>query len=142
MSKKTKVTTANKIMCNLVRQFGVDTEKEINGVRFYIDKEHDIWILISRFVMRNSELQKRFAQLSIKYNDDVKNPEYVKASNVAFIETCVKGWNNICGDDGEEIEFTTEKAVDVLMQTPDLLEVLFKFALNEDNYRLDDAIKN
>lgn len=146
MSNKVKTAksanTATKVMCNLVRQFGTDAEKEVKGVRFYIDKEHDIWILISRFVMRNSELQKQYAQLAVKFGDDTKSAEYIRAANEAFIRSCVRGWNNICDNDGEEIEFSIDKAIEILMQTPDLLEVLYKFALDDDNYRLDEAIKN
>ena len=142
MKKKKEVTQAVKMMCNLLQRFGTDQVKEKNGVKFYIDEINDVWILISRFNGRNSELQKGLAQIAIQYGDETTSEEVISAHNVNFIKSCVKDWNNICDNDGVEISFTQDVAIEILTKTPDLLDELVKFAIDGDNYRLDDVIKN
>lgn len=132
----------SKLMCNLLTRFGSDVEAETNGRKFYIDKEFDIWILVSRFVARNSEVQKGIAQLQLKHGDKTNTDEYRNDTQENFIRCCIKGWNNICDENNVEIPFTQDIAVELLMQTPDLTDKLFDFALDGDNYRIEQAIKN
>lgn len=129
---------------NLYAKYGSDVQKEKNGVPFYIDKDSDTFIRVARWTTRNVEHFKAQAELA-KELVGVPEDKAEEARKRVFVEHLVTGWNNIVDREGNELPFTTENALKVLCDLPDLIDELFQFSMDRDNYGLDGvelAVKN
>ena len=127
---------------NLYAKYGSDRNKEQKGVPFYIDKESDTYILVGRWTARNVEHFKAQAEVTAKYADlPDGDRDREEARTKAFATHLVTGWNNIVDKDGNELPFTTENAIKLLLDLPDLVNEMVDFALNRANYPIDGIEK-
>lgn len=128
---------------NILKKYGSDLSLEIKGAKFYLDEESDSYIVVSRVCTRNIDYVREQAELVSKL-DGADEMEINVETGKVFIRHLVKGWNNIIDDNDEIIEFTTEKALEILLGAPELLTQLIDFALNRENYisREEDVVKN
>lgn len=131
-----KVLKMTKI--NLYAKYGSDRNKEQAGVPFYIDKDSDTYINVARWTVRNVEHTKAQAEVSLKMAN-ASESELEEARSRVFIEHLVTGWNNIVDKDGNELPFSKENALALLGDLPDLVNELFTFSLNRENYGLDSV---
>lgn len=126
-----------KVLSNIFRQYGTDLEAEQNGRKFYVDVDNDAYFLIASY-KRNKNLARKNAEL-------MKVPQNQRSENDVveiFINNCVKGWNNICDINGDEIQYSKAKAIEVLTLLPDLVDELVGFAMDSENYRIEAIVKN
>lgn len=128
---------------DIYQKFAKDADKElVHGAKFIIDADSDCYITVKRCVSRNKEWLRAQAELSKRLGDR-DDDEAVFLRNKAFIETNVTGWNNIANrHSGEVLPFTTDVAIKVLTDLPDLLDQLIAFSLDGNNYNIDDIVKN
>lgn len=127
---------------NLYAKYGSDRTKEQNGTPFYIDKETDTYIIVGRWTSRNIEHTKAQAEVTLKYADYPDGDrEREEARTKVFAKYLVKGWNNIIDKDGNDLPFTTENAIALLLDLPDLVNEMVDFALNRTNYPIDSVEK-
>lgn len=121
---------------NIFAKYGSDTKKETQGVPFYLDAEKTAYIKVARWCNRNVEHSKEQAELAKEIGVEVSET----ADNLrieVFAKHLVKGWDGVTDADGVEIPFTTENAVSLLQQLPDLADELVGFSLRRENYPLD-----
>lgn len=121
---------------NLYAKYGSDKTKEQKGVPFFIDKDSDTYISVARWTNRNIAHSKAQAELS-KNLIGVDEVDAENARKRVFIEHLVTGWNNITDKDGKDLPFTTENAIALLEDLPDLADELFAFSLQRENYAID-----
>lgn len=121
---------------NLYAKYGSDTKKEKAGVPFYIDKDSDTYILVGRWCSRNVEHSKAQAEIGLKMAD-VDESGREEARTKAFVEHLITGWNNIVDKDGKDLPFSTDNAIALLSDLPDLVNELVNFSLDRTNYGLD-----
>lgn len=127
---------------NIYRKFAKDADKElVHGAKFIIDEETDCYIRVKRCVSRNKEWLKAQAELAKKLGDR-DDDDSIFLRHKSFIETNVTGWNNVADEKGELLPFTTDTAIKVLTDLPDLLDEIIAFSLDGDNYNIDDTVKN
>ena len=139
MAKKAKQTEAEKVLCNIFKRFGTDLQAEQEGRKYYLDRDIDAYILVASY-KRNKNLQRENVEIleRAEHKGDDVEQEFVKA----FVRNCVKGWNNISNIEGEELPYSNEAALELLVQLPDLVEDLIKFASDNENYRIEEIAKN
>lgn len=139
MAKKAKQTEVEKVLCNIFKRFGTDLQAEQEGRKYYLDRDIDAYILVASY-KRNKNLQRENVEIleRAEHKSDDVEQEFVKA----FVRNCVKGWNNISNIEGEELPYSSETALELLVQLPDLVEDLIKFASDNENYRIEEIAKN
>lgn len=54
-----------------------------------------------------------------------------------FVNACVEDWKGVKDDAGEEIPFSKEKCVELLMDLPQLMKTLMSHAQDFKNYKQD-----
>ena len=129
---------------NVFTAYGSDKVKERAGVPFYLDKESDCYIRIARWCGRNVEHTKAQAELT-KQIGALPQAEQDEKRLEVFAEHLITGWNNITDADGNDLPFTTENAINLLKQLPDLADEVVGFCLDRNNYpldRMDEVVKN
>ena len=127
---------------NIYAKYQTDSDLELKtGAKFYIDKEADSYILVKRLTGRNKELMKAQAELD-KELGDRQDEEAGKKRLALYVDQLVVGWHNIAGADGKPLEYTPETAKQVLLELPDLLDLVVAFTTNANNYRVVNVAKN
>lgn len=51
-----------------------------------------------------------------------------------FVDSILKGWENICDEYGQPIPYSKEKALEMMTDLPELYEKLFAYASDFSNY--------
>lgn len=121
---------------NIYAKFGSDAKKEVEGVPFVLDEETNAHILVARWSNRNVAHTLEQAELTKQHAD--KTSEELEPLRVeVFAKHLIKGWQGVTDINGEELPFTTENAVKLLKDLPDLTEQLLTFSLTRTNYPLD-----
>lgn len=127
---------------NIYGKYAKDQNLEmVEGAKFYIDKENDSYIRVLRLTGRNKGWLKANAELA-KKSEQLTEDEMENERSKIFIKYFVVGWNNIADQNGNELAFSPNVAETVLMDLPDLFEELFTFAMNGDNYKVENVAKN
>lgn len=140
MKNKKETMKDVKKAINLFAKYAKDIEKQcVTGAKFVIDEENDCYIMVKRWHFLNKSFSARMALLS---SQKLSEEEFEQKANEIFIEELICGWNNVADKNDEIVEFSTEKAKEILLELPDLLLTLNNFSLNADNYSIDDIVKN
>lgn len=121
---------------NLYAKYGSDRQKEKAGVPFYIDKDSDTYIRVARWTSRNLEFSKAHAEMTLRMAD-ADDEQREEASMQLFIRHLITGWNNIIDKEGNDLPFSSDNAMMLLEDLPDLTQLLFNFSLDRTNYGLD-----
>ena len=133
-------------MSGLRKSYSTDTNKEIGGFKYTMDHAKNEDGTIATFVL------SRMGR---------SNPAYLKALNAAmephkrkrelgtlsnevaekvllevFCSTIIKGWENVQNDDGKNMPFTPEAAMELMQELPDLYDELSTEASSLANFRI------
>lgn len=122
---------------NLDKLFKADSAMEKDGVDFVISDTTSF--RVRRFVESNPQVQAAMAthykpvarQIAMGSMDQTKEREVMTK---IFVNACLVGWKGV-EMDGQPVEFSKEKAVELLLGLPDLFKVLFEHAQKLENYR-------
>lgn len=122
---------------NIFDLYGTSRNLEKNGSKFYIDRTTDSYFLIARRE-RNYDVERELAKVHVQFEGaNNYDEDYNDAISAALVRGLVKGWHNLYDQDGKQIEFSQDTAVDLCVnKVPDLLNVISEFSMNKDNYRL------
>lgn len=135
---------------SLFEQFETDNSKEVEGVEVQYAPNKDNTIptfVISRMGKANKKYSKALDKASKPYARQLQLGTLAEetAENLfmgVFVKTVLKGWSNVRGKDGKDLEFNPENAMFVLKALPDLYEdlqdkaksaALFREETNEDD---------
>jgi len=111
-----------------------DAQKESEGV--WVEWEAGVSLLIAR--LNNSGFQARVRALTAKHTKRIRagtfpDEEMEEISKSAMAHHVLLGWKNIEDDDGNALEYSVEKAEELLCE-PDLRD-LYQFVLTQANER-------
>lgn len=148
------------------KTFAVDEEKELKGVwRALLTPDEELTdakVKVARInnpifkqVQKRLFLEKgtRLTRLQNKQKRKEITPQQETELNgiltdislKCLVEGCLLDWENIQGEDGEPIEFTKEKALEILQNFPVLVEQITEMASDMGSYRkeeLEESEKN
>lgn len=130
-------------MNTIEKLFKTDKDAEQQGVEHYIGG--GVTLRIAR--QNNPAYREYIAQLIRPYREEVEaknlaDDVWVELINKAMSKTILVGWDGIKDDNGNEIQYTPEKALDFLSQMPDFREVVSAFSTNMENYRVSELEKD
>jgi hypothetical protein len=120
--------------------FVTDKEKENEGV--VVNYTSAFWLKIARigcpaykeYILKNGDI----AQLGMGEIDPKVADNLVKEA-VAY--TIVKDWGGLIDEDGNEIEFTPEKCLEMFNESEDFFQEVFRLANSRNNFKGDKIAK-
>lgn len=121
---------------NIYAKYGSDVNKERKGVPFYLDDEKTAFIKVARWCNRNVEHTLEQAEV-VKQNSHLRKDELEALHIEVFARHLITDWSGVTDKDGKDLEFTVERAVELLRDLPDLADALMQFSLTRENYPLD-----
>lgn len=138
---------------SLYTQFKTNAEKEVEGVEVQYGPNEDGTIptfTISRMGKANKAYTKALEAATRPYRRQIElgtmnNDTAEGLFLVVFIQTVLKGWKNVRGEDGKEIPFSKETATKLLTDLPELYDDLQEKAKSASVFReeaLEDEAKN
>lgn len=130
---------------SLYSTYKTDSKKENQGIRIPIptgDGEEAIFI-IARMGKANKEFAKASERLfkphrKLQSMGMLSDAKTEMLARTAFIQGCLKGWENVKGADGETLECNEDNAQKLFSDLPQLYEDLATEALNQANYAAED----
>jgi hypothetical protein len=128
--------------------FGTDSELEKNGV--WVEMDEGISFLVARTGTIGCEYDRVLRTATKPHRRAIENetiaPELVRKITVeAFAKTALLDWRNVKDEAGHDLPFSKENAVKLMLDLPELAQVLFDFARDYQNYRraqLEEDAKN
>lgn len=138
---------------SIYTQFKTDTKKEMEGVWKDLYENDDgsvARVLLKRAGGSNipfsAELTKMMNKnrliLNIKKPNPAEQKEQNRISNViqatCYGKHAILGWEGILDNDGKEIEFSTDKAIELMTALPDLTTIIAMASTDIANYREQD----
>lgn len=144
MTEKTNFNEKTVKPVNIFARYAKDKNKEcVTGAKFYIDRENDCYINVKRWSYANRSFMLKFANLQAQLNkNEIDEDQMEQLGSELFIKELVCGWNNIADENGNLIQYTPEASFNLLRQLPDLVTQLRFFALSDENYALEQNVKN
>ena len=129
-------------MTNLHKKYGVDPDKERNGIRVEFDESvffvrrmggnNHAW----RYALASA--MERHRPEVVNGHDPLGNFDAVERSlQDAFVATCLVGWEGVTDDDGQPLPFSKETAAALLLECPDVWISLRSAAQTIDSFRKD-----
>lgn len=115
---------------NLDGKWKTDADKETEGT--WVPVSDGVDFKVKRFGGRNS-LNIKEAYSRGKRKGDKETEEDTARQ---FVNSCLSGWRGVKAN-GEELPFSEENAVNLLVDLPDLLDYLFDYAKEMDNFKVD-----
>ena len=117
---------------SLFEQFETDNAKEIEGVPVKYAPNADGTIptfYLSRMGKANKKYSKALDKATKPYARQMQLGTLAEETaedlfRGVFVKTVLKGWENVRGKDGLELEFTPENAADLFKKLPDLYDDL------------------
>tara|TARA_R110000824_G_scaffold279432_9_gene467633 strand:- start:912 stop:1316 length:405 start_codon:yes stop_codon:yes gene_type:complete len=111
-----------------------DSKKETEGV--WVEWEHGVSLLIAR--LNNPGFQSRVRVLTAKHTKAIRSGSFPdgdmeEVSKSAMAHHVLLGWKNIEDEDGGELAYSAEKALEFLTD-PDLRD-MYQFVLTQANER-------
>lgn len=122
---------------NLSKAFKTDRDLEVNGV--WLEVQDGVRFLVSRFNEMNPKTKAAFARHYAPYAAAIEAqamPEEREREILVkvFVESSLRNWEGVEIDD-EAVPFSPEKAVELLMELPDLFATLYKYAKESGSYK-------
>ena len=125
---------------NLHKLFKMDSSLEQDGVWFEVTDTTKF--KIRRFGGSNTKLSAAYAKhyktkARLIESGQLPENESRRIFTSIFVESCLVGWEGVTDEDGNEIPFTVENAMNLLSDLPELFDTLWGEAKNQNNYRED-----
>ena len=140
---------------SLYKQFATNSEKETEGVKieFHEATNDDGSIptfVVSRMGKSNKRYSKALEAATRPYRRQIElgTMNNDKAEEIflgVFVDTVLKGWKNVRGEDGKPLEFSKAAAVKLFTDLPEVYERLQEEAKLSANFRdaaLEEEVKN
>lgn len=133
---------------SIYSMFGTDKALEERGVWLELDGE--VSFLIARIghtgCAYNRLIRAKFKPHRRRIENDTLDDEVVrKIQAEVFAKTALLDWKGVTDKDGNKLPFSKEKAEELLLELPELADILFNFARDYVNYRqeeMEDEAKN
>jgi hypothetical protein len=126
---------------NLDSRFKTDKELEENGVWFKPDRGGEYSFLVRRFGGANAHRLKLATEKYVKPHlrkieaGAMSQEDMDKVNLQAFISSCIVDWKGVKDEDGKEIPFSFETALEVLLPLEELSNTLYRYANSFETYR-------
>lgn len=129
-----------------LKRFKTDKKKETEGT--WVNAGEGLQLLVAR--LTNKQYQEHVRRLGkpharqIRANNlsiDIIN----EITRKAVAKHVLLGWKNLQDDDGSNIEYTQQKALELLEQYADFYDMVLEFAQDVENFQTgeeEDAEKN
>ena len=137
-------------MSGLFKQFKTNEDLEVNGVKIEfheaINEDGTVpTFIISRMGKANKAYTKALEAATRPYRRQIelgtmKNEVAEKLFKSVFIDTVLKGWENVRDEKDDALEFSKESALGLLEALPDVYERLQEEAKLASNFR-DNALE-
>ena len=138
---------------NLYEQFQTNSQCEVDGI--YIEygpnsKGNPIRFKVARAGGKNTQFAKAMEKHTKPHRRLIEmnllSPTIAeKIVRTVFIESILKGWENVEDRNGEELVYTPEAAEELFSELPDLFNSLSEMAKDASNFRqelLKEDVKN
>lgn len=132
---------------SLYSQFGTNKDKEVEGIEVKIfDAENADGTIPTFIICRMGGANKRYTKaLEAAVRPYRRQLELGAMSNEkseslfmeVFVDTILKGWQNVKAEDGSILEFTKQNAIALFKDLPDLYERLAEEARAAANFRME-----
>ena len=124
---------------NLDKLYKTNSSLENDGVDFEISP--GVAFVIGRYHAKSKTLREAMAKETKPYtkqlqNNTISEEKAFEISVKAFVSGCVRGWKGIVIN-GEEVPYSEQACVELLMGLPDLFETLQEYASNRKHYLED-----
>lgn len=142
-----------KQMSALYKNFATNENTEVSGFWYTVTVDDDgkeVKFLLARKCKRNKAYGEAVTRILNPYQQQIQletvKPELLnKLLMEAFIEGCVKNWENVADENGNILSFSKSAAMKLFRDIPDLYELLNKEADKAANYHnktIEAAVKN
>lgn len=140
-------------MSVLYKNFATDNDIEVNGFWFTVDRNDDeteVQFLLARKGKRNKKYGELLNKLLTPYQkqiemDNIPPKLLQKLFLEAFLGGILKGWKNVQAKDGTPLEYNIENARKLMLDLPDLYDMLDKQSEKASNYHnadIEEIVKN
>lgn len=122
-----------------LNRFETDKEKEAKGV--WVDAGEGLRILVAR--LGNSEYQRHLQKLGRPHVQRIRNGSINidiadDISRRAVARHILLGWENLQDNDGSDIEYSEDKAFEILTEYRDIYEMVLGFANDVEIFRKEN----
>ncbi len=132
---------------SLYSSFETDKDKEIDGVDFeyYLNDDGSVTtVKLARMGARNPRFLKAYEKYSRPYEAAIASKritadQQMKININTFVETSLRGWDNLHDRNGQPIPFNVENAIKVLTEVPEWFMDLQQKALEKTAYLVESA---
>jgi hypothetical protein len=125
---------------NLYQTYERDTDKERNGVE--CELLPGVKMTVARAGGSNREYVKERDKLTKPYRlggTELSEKDETELQATLFARTIVKGWEGVTDRDGNPLDFTEENVRKVLLDLPDVFDVVKLYAINGERYSVEVA---
>lgn len=140
---------------SLYKQFATNTEKEIEGIEVQMTEAENNdgsipTFVVSRMGKSNKRYSKALEAATRPYRRQIElgTMNNDKAEEIflgVFVDTVLKGWNNVRDESGADMPFTKQNAMKLFKDLPEVYERLQEEAKLSANFReasLEEEAKN
>ena len=140
---------------SLYKQFATNTDKEIEGIEVQMTEAENEdgsipTFVVSRMGKSNKRYSKALEAATRPYRRQIElgtmNNDTAETLFLGvFVDTVLKGWENVKDANGNELPFNKQNAVKLLTDLPDVYDRLQEEAKLSANFRdvaLEDEVKN
>lgn len=123
---------------NLHKSWKTNDKVEIEGVAYAVGE--DAFIIVKRMGGANQKsVEAAFAKHYQPYAGAIQRGTFSKDKENEVMarimsEAIVTGWEGICNEDGNAIEYTKENVQELLQDLPELRKELMEFSQNPQNF--------
>lgn len=121
---------------NLHKKYKTNKHMEQNGVWLHVDSS--VSFLVARW--KDDSQQVRAAVLKnlqpvAQKLKHMEPEEALKISVKTFVEGCVRDWKGVTDEQGNEIPFSQEACIELLIELPDVYKLIEAESVKMENYR-------
>lgn len=123
---------------NLHSYYKINEDLETSGVWLQVTPK--VKFLVKRFGGSNAmavkeAMSKHYEPYSAKIKaGEIDEREKARLMTSAFVHACLEGWEGV-EVDGVEVEFSKEKAIEILSDLPELSGELLRYASDKESYK-------
>ena len=116
------------------------TNKELESQGIVLDFGGGLKFTVKRFGATNPKVKALMAKYYTPYTHAIQTgnlpPELEsEISTKVFVESSMVSWEGVVDAEGKEIPFTTENAIKLLIDLPELATKLLEYASDYKNYK-------
>lgn len=137
-------------MSGLFKQYKTNSAKEVEGVKVeFLEAQNDDGTIPTFIIARTGSSNKAYSkavenatrpyrrQIELK---TLKNEVAEKLMLPVFVDTVLKGWQNVQNESGERIEYSRDAAIKLMEDLPDVYQRLQEEAGTLSNF-LEQAVE-